>query len=208
MRRKHLHWSVGRSVPALVIGAFVAMSGASMSLADEATVSDDSRIESQPPFGGPMNIEYAQVLWDRLEGNQLVGPESIRSYPYKGNHPHGQALEYLETMITIDDHEGVVMVKKNYGGEGDLDALKVGVLNEREKNLASITVMFQREDGYDSDHDNWYWAKFQPNGELEKNPKGMSLAGRVAKGASEGCIACHASAPGKDYVFTHDRFMK
>jgi hypothetical protein len=36
----------------------------------------------------------------------------------------------------------------------------------------------------------------------------MSLAGRVAKGANEGCIACHTSAPGKDYVFTHDRFMK
>src|SRR6056297_2721795 len=124
MRQKCLHWRVGQSVPALVIGAFVAMSGASTSLAGEASVSDDSRLETQPPFGGPMNIEYAQVLWDRLEGNQLVGPESIRSYPYKGNHPHGQALEYLETMISVDNHEGVVMVKKNYGGEGDLDALK------------------------------------------------------------------------------------
>ncbi|HER34938.1 MAG TPA: hypothetical protein ENO19_05680 [Halothiobacillaceae bacterium] len=191
-----------------MIGAFVVMTGSGLAVAGEASVSDDSRLETEPPFGGPMNIEYAKVLWDRLKSNQLVGPESIRSYPYKGNHPHGQALEYLETMITIDDHEGVVMVKKNYAGEGDIDAIKAEVLNEREKHLASVTVMFQRQEGYDPDHDDWYWAKFQPNGELEKNPKGMSLAGRVAKGASEGCIACHTAAPGGDYVFTHDRFVK
>lgn len=195
-------------VPVLALGAVMATMAGGAVLAGEATVSDDSRLETKPPFGGPTNVEYAKVLWDRLEGHKLVGSESIRSYPYKGNHPHGQALEYLETMITVDNHQGVVMVKKNYGGEGDLDALKAGVLNEREKNLASITVMFQREDGYDPDHDNWYWAKFQPDGQLEKNPKDMSLAGRVAKGAKAGCIACHSAAPGKDYVFTHDRFAK
>lgn len=210
MRHKGLHWGVGRCLPALVIGAgaILATTGAGVSVAGEASVSDDSQLETQPPFGGPMNIEYAKVLWDRLEGNRLVGPESIRSYPYKGTPPHGQVLEYLETMITVDNHEGVVMVKKNYAGEGELDALKTGVLNEREKHLASITVMFQRQDGYDPDHDNWYWAKFQPDGELEKNPKGMALAGRVAKGTNKGCIACHGSAPGNDYVFTHDRFAK
>ena len=208
MRQRSVYRGAGRVVPALIIGASVAMTGASAALAGSASVTDDSRLETQPPFGGPMNIEYAKVLWDRLESHKLVGPESIRSYPYKGTHPHGQALEYLETMITVDNHEGVVMVKKNYAGEGDLDALKAGVLNEREKNLASVTVMFQRKEGYDPDHDDWYWAKYQPNGELEKNPKGMSLAGRVAKGADKGCIACHGSAPGDDYVFTHDRFGK
>jgi hypothetical protein len=145
----------GRLLPALMVGALLAVPGARGALAGETSVTDDSRLETDPPFGGPMNIEYAKVLWERLQGNNLVGPHSIRSYHNKGNHPHGQALEYLETMITIDNHEGVVMVKKNYGGEGDLDALKAGVLNEREKRLASITVMFQREDGYDSDHGNW-----------------------------------------------------
>jgi len=39
---------------------------------------------------------------------------------------------------------------------------------------------------------------------LDKNPKGMQLAGRVAKGAEKGCIACHGSAPGDDYLFTTD----
>lgn len=58
-------------------------------LAREAPVSDDSRLETKPPFGGPMRITFAKVLWDRLEGNKLLGPESMRSYPYKGNHPNG-----------------------------------------------------------------------------------------------------------------------
>lgn len=203
---KQWNQAAGRLLSVMTVGALLAMPGAGGVLAGEASVGDDSRLETDPPFGGPMNVEYAQVLWDRLVGNDLVGPQAIRSYPYAGNSPHGQALEFLETMITVDNHEGVVMVKKNYVGEGDLDSLKRGVLNEREKHLASITVMFQREDGYDPDHDNWYWAKFQPDGQLETNPKGMSLAGRVAKGTNKGCIACHTAAPGNDYVFTHDRF--
>ena len=32
------------------------------------------------------------------------------------------------------------------------------------------------------------------------------LAGRVAKGAPKGCIACHRAAPGGDLVFNNDRF--
>ena len=63
--------------------------------------------------------------------------------------------------------------------------------------------MFQREDGYDSDNQNWFWAKFTPDGGLDKNPKGMMLAGRVAKGKPKGCIACHTAAPGGDYIFTN-----
>ena len=54
---------------------------------------------------------------------------------------------------------------------------------------------------YDPDNQNWFWAKYLPNGSLDKNPKGMQLAGRVAKGADAGCIACHAGADGGDYMF-------
>jgi hypothetical protein len=64
--------------------------------------------------------------------------------------------------------------------------------------------MFRREAGYDEDNQNWFWAKFLPDGTLDKNPKGMMLAGQVAKGADVGCIACHSNAGGDDYVFTAD----
>jgi hypothetical protein len=63
--------------------------------------------------------------------------------------------------------------------------------------------MYQREAGYDADNQNWFWAKYKPDGSLHKNPKGMQLAGRVAKGKPKGCISCHKVAPGGDYIFTN-----
>ena len=66
--------------------------------------------------------------------------------------------------------------------------------------------MFRREKGYDADNKDWFWAKYKPDGSLDTNPKGMQLAGRVAKGAAQGCIACHKAAPGGDLVFNNDRY--
>lgn len=65
--------------------------------------------------------------------------------------------------------------------------------------------MYRREAGYDADNGNWFWAKYTPYGEVEQNTSGVYLAGRVAKGATKGCIACHKSAPGNDMVFNTDR---
>jgi hypothetical protein len=64
--------------------------------------------------------------------------------------------------------------------------------------------MVQREAGYDPENNDWYWVKYSPAGGVEKNEEGTALAGRVAKGAGQGCIACHASARGGDYFFTND----
>ena len=61
--------------------------------------------------------------------------------------------------------------------------------------------MLQREAGYDDDNDNWFWAKYAPDGSVMANPKGMKLAGRVAKGMPAGCISCHLSAEDGDYLF-------
>ncbi len=70
------------------------------------------------------------------------------------------------------------------------------------KHLGAITVMFRREAGYDEDNQNWFWVKYLPDGSLDKNAKGMALAGMVAKGADVGCIACHSGD--EDYLFTTD----
>lgn len=62
--------------------------------------------------------------------------------------------------------------------------------------------MFKREKNYDAENLDWFWVKYNPQGKLFKNPKGIPLAGRVAKGVNTaGCIACHEGAPGKDMVF-------
>ena len=59
--------------------------------------------------------------------------------------------------------------------------------------------MYKRP-GYDPENQDWFWVKYLPDGALDKNPAGMSLAGRVAKGADQGCIACHSGE--EDYLFT------
>lgn len=161
--------------------------------------------ETQPPFGGDANVAYAQALWQALEERQLVGEAAILTYPYEGTQPHGKVLEFLEDELTLGGNTGLVMVKRNYVGDQDPEELEHAVLADRMRFLDSITIMYQREDGYDADNANWYWAKYQPDGSLATNPNGMELAGRVAKGADQGCIACHQTAPGNDYIYTYDR---
>lgn len=161
-------------------------------------------VAAQAPFGSEEDVAYAATLWERLARFNLHGRTQINTVPYDGQHPHGAVLETLEGVIQVGDDVGAVIVKRNYGGEG---ATKASVANDRAKYLGAVTVMFRRP-GYDPDNANWFWAKYLPDGSLDKNPMGVPLAGRVAKGMAEGCIACHEAAPGGDYVYNHDRYAK
>jgi len=156
-----------------------------------------------PSFGCEKDVSYSQDLWSALESASLAGDGAIQAPPYKGQHPHGPVLQTLDGTRTVNGHSGDVIVKRNYGGEG-VNSAKVA--NDPDKFLKSVTVMFRREQGYDPDNANWFWAKYKPDGSLHTNPKDMKLAGRVAKGADQGCIACHGAAPGGDMVYNNDRF--
>jgi len=151
------------------------------------------------PFGTDKDVAYAKLLWDLMKADKLVGDGAIHAVPYAGVEPHGMMLETFYTTASVNGHEGRLVVKRNYGPEG---VKKDDVLMDPAKHLGAITVMFQREDGYDADNQNWFWAKYLPDGSLDKNPEGMQLAGRVAKGADAGCIACHSTADGGDYLFS------
>lgn len=192
--------------------AFLATTAATMlglgAAAAQESLAEKSAAETDPPFSGEANVEYARALWNALADAKLVGPDSIVTYPYEGQAPHGKVLEYLETELTFAGHTDTVIVKKNYAGEGDVEELEHAILDDRMEYLDSVTVMFRREEGYDPDHQNWFWAKYVPSGALDTNPKGMALAGRVAKGADQGCIACHQPAQGGDYIFSHDKFAE
>lgn len=48
---------------------------------------------------------------------------------------------------------------------------------------------------------NRFWAKYLPDGTLDSNLAGVKLAGRVTKGADQGCIASHEAASGGDYLY-------
>ena len=155
------------------------------------------------PFGDAKSIKEAADLWKTLESNSLVGSNAIMSKPYKGVPPHGTILDTIEGKATVNGHTGTVIIKRNYGGAG-VDVAKV--YNNPKAYLGAVTVMYKRESGYDLDNKDWFWAKYKPDGSLHLNPKKMQLAGRIAKGAPQGCIACHKAAPGGDYVFNNDRY--
>lgn len=147
------------------------------------------------PFGNPDDVTYAKALWDKMNKSGLnKTPATL----YIGGPPHGKVREVLEGNINGKR----VIVKRNYGGK---DVSVKTVTGNRSKYLKAITVMAKREAGYDSDNNDWFWAKYKPNGKLHANPKGMLLAGRVAKGMKAGCIACHKSASGSDMVFVHNK---
>ncbi len=182
----------------------IALAGALLSAAflSAGPLAQKSYSQNGASFGGKEDTEFASKLWSEMTKARLVGAKSLNTHPYKGQAPHGAILQTIDTSIIVDGREGRVIVKKNYGPEG---VSTKDVWREPDKHLKAVTVMFKREDGYDKDNDNWFWAKYLANGSLDKNPKGMLLAGRVAKGADQGCIACHSAADGKDYLFTNDQ---
>ena len=156
------------------------------------------------PFGSAEDIGYAGKVWNALQQAQLAGSGRIVSTPYQGSHPHGAILNTIDSQITVEGQQGTVIVKNNYGGEG---VSKQAVANNPDKYLMAVTVMFKRP-GYDADNKDWFWVKYAADGSVMKNPMKMALAGRVAKGMPEGCIACHKAAPGDDMVFNHNRYAQ
>ena len=155
------------------------------------------------PFGNDADLADANKVWKASVEAGFVGDNAIVTRPYKGMPPHGLILELMEKNVTIDGHKGALVIKKNYGGNGlTID----DVIGDPNKYLKAVTIMFKREAGYDEENKNWFYGKYNPDGSLQKNPKNMQLAGRVAKGAPTGCIACHKAAPGGDFIYNHDRY--
>ncbi len=153
------------------------------------------------PMGSGTDQSDAAHLWSVLKQDKLVGNNMIRARVYPGTPPHGKVLEMLHQRITVDGHTGIAIIKRNYAGPGV--SVKSVKANPK-RYLKAVTVMYKREAGYDSADKNWFWAKYKPDGSLFSKHKMMMdipLAGRVAKGKSEGCISCHKAAPGGDFVF-------
>ena len=159
-----------------------------------AFVTVGASAKMMPPFGSKADVSYAKKLWQKMEKK---GFNSTDANLYVGGPPHGKVREVLEGKI---DGKRVI-VKRNYRGK-KITVKKVA--GDRAKYLKSVTVMQKRE-GFDPDDADWFWVKYAPNGIIMKNKKGMKLAGKVAKGKPIGCIACHAAAPGGNFVFNHNK---
>ena len=148
----------------------------------------------QPPFGTKADVDFAKEIWQKISKAGFLG---VHGNLYVGGPPHGKVREVVEGVV---DNK-LVIVKSNYGGKGV--SIK-SVTKDPKKYLKAVTVMVKRE-GYDPEDKDWFWVKYAPDGTVLKNKKGMQLAGRVAKGMPVGCISCHQSASGADFVFSHNK---
>ena len=153
-------------------------------------------VSTAEPFGGPEDVKFTQQLWAAITDARLVGSHSISAMPYKGS-VHKTVLITFDSTVRVDDRTGMVIVKKMYQGP-EISVQKV--LDEPSKNLKIVAVMFKREIGYDAANQDWFYAKYNPDGTPQKNKKGKLMTGRAGK-----CIGCHQSAPGDDYVYSFNR---
>ena len=150
------------------------------------------------PFGGEKDVAFAKALWKTIGGYDAW---PMQSDIMPGKSPHGMFIRMYYSIVTIDDVAYHVVVKDNYGGEGvTLEMVKENPAGY----LMAVTPMVQREQGYDADNNDWFWVKYGPDGSIGMNDMEVAMAGRVAKGMPMGCIACHATAGGGDYLFAND----
>ena len=148
----------------------------------------------KPPFGTAEDIAFAKEMWWKLHAK---GYDALHNNLYVGGPPHGKVREVMEGIIDGK----LVIAKTNYGGK-DITIDKVKA--DPKKYLKAVTIMV-KVPGYDPDDQDWFWAKYKADGTLFANEKKMELAGRVAKGMPVGCISCHQSASGSDFVFSHNQ---
>jgi hypothetical protein len=160
---------------------------------------DQAPAVKETAYGGVRDVTFASMIWPELA---RYGTWLMRSDYLPGKSPHGDFVRVYYNTVNLNGTPYHVLLKENFGGEG---AALVTVAKEPAKYLKALTVMIQREAGYDPDNRNWFWVKYNPDGTVAADEKGLVLAGRIAKGQAVGCIACHANARGGDYIFTNDK---
>ena len=153
------------------------------------------QVSAAPPFGSPDDVKYSENLWKALTEARLVGDQTISATPYKGD-VHKTFLITLNSTVRVGNHTGKVIVKKMFQGD---DVSSKNVANDPASYLNVVAVMYQREKGFDSKNQDWFWIKYNAEGTPFTNPKGLSLAGRVPK-----CITCHVAAKGSDLIYSND----
>jgi hypothetical protein len=135
---------------------------------------------------------YAAQLWQQLVQQRLVGPQAMGAVPYlRVGQAHAPTLVTLLSTATVGSRQGTVIVKRSYAQGATREEI---IANPTQK-LENITVMFQREAGYDAANQNWFWAMYAPDGAVGRM-EGATMAGKVGM-----CIGCHTTAPGGDFVF-------
>lgn len=166
-------------------GAIVALAAAACAeQADETTEGvEDTVAQVEEPAAEPDTT--AEALWAHLQEERYT--ETWRTWPdkgelYEGTEPHGMLLTTYLNPVAYDAltngaermPDGAIVVKENYMADST---------------LAAVTTMYKSA-GYAPDHNDWFFAKQDPEGIVE-------VAGRA-----EMCQECHGGRAANDYLFT------
>ncbi len=142
--------------------------------------------DNQSP-GGESGLTNGANMWKHITVKEPYtkwklwpGTEKM----YEGTQPHGA---FLTTYVT----KGARKVIEKKKGKFSQGAIIVKENYMPDKTLAAITVMYKAK-GYNPEAGDWFWAKFKPDGSVEKE-------GKVG-----GCIKCHSAKADNDWVFTGD----
>jgi hypothetical protein len=127
----------------------------------------------------------AGKMWTHITAcNPYLGWGTWPGYPaiYPGKSPHGAFLKLYANGLALKAARegksmpnGAIIVKENYGKD--------------QKTLMAITPMYKFK-GYNPEGGDWFWAKYKPDGTVEKS------------GKVKGCIDCHRTQEDKDWLFT------
>ena len=125
-----------------------------------------------------------------------MGKNAIGAVPYAAA-IHKKILITLDSEVEVENHRGKVIVKKMFQGK---NVSVESVANNPGENLAFVAVMFQREKGFDTKNQDWFYIRYDAKGRPTRNKKGMLMVGRFPK-----CISCHQAAPGGNYIYSFTR---
>jgi hypothetical protein len=84
-----------------------------------------------------------------------------------------------------------LIVKHNYGAKKELTPHKI-YSDDQADNYFALTIIFQREKGYDSTNSDWFSAEYYSDGRIIKY-QGVDLSDRLQM-----CLGFHIPLGGKD----------
>lgn len=104
-----------------------------------------------------------------------------RTERFVGQEPHGELHTVYANESALDAvtaksgvlPNGAFVIKDNFTSEGVYD----------------VTTIMYKVDGFDSEHNDWFWAMVSASGEVR------------AEGRVEGHTACHGTQSDNDYIW-------
>ena len=124
----------------------------------------------------------AEDIWQEIQGysnwGQAVDWSGVKA---SLDGTHGNFVQIWLNLEALPSFEDSTSANLPYGSI----SVKEGYSSSDGTSINTITVM-KKIEGFDPDHGDWFWASFDPNGDVNK-------AGSISS-----CYNCHAS--GTDYI--------